>query len=103
MTTHLGHCRSTNITKSHSQPYSTEPAVLLYQHSHSVQAYRKVYEAHCLHYLSITPLPLCLPKSEEDPDYRTPSMRVFMLGGRHLLKDQKQARASHLPCNLPSN
>jgi len=35
MTTHLGHCQSTKATESHSQPYSTEPAVLLYQHSHS--------------------------------------------------------------------
>jgi len=28
MTTHLGHCQSTKTTESHSQPYSTEPAVL---------------------------------------------------------------------------
>jgi len=41
-TTCPGHCQPQQY-RSLNQPYSTEPSMLLHQHSHSVQAYRKVY------------------------------------------------------------
>jgi hypothetical protein len=60
---------------SYTISYSTEPAVLSTTESLNASLQEGLLSKHCLHYLSITTLPPCLPQSEKDPDHQTPSMK----------------------------